>query len=110
MFIESTKIKKKVDIHDFKALIKKYQSDQIICTPHTFFRLGQAQREIYTCEELRKILLLQTPFLAGLQNNRNYAVYYKYQKRNLKTILKIGNRKVNIITFYFIEEWQIPKI
>ena len=59
-------IKKRVEIEDFLVLIKKYRDYQIECTSHTFFRLSEKQREIFTCEELRKILLTKKPFLAGI--------------------------------------------
>jgi len=109
MFNE-TKIKKRVEIEEFIGFIKEYKSEQIECTPHTFFRLSEKQRKIYTCDELRKILTQEKPFLVGFQHNENYAVFYKYKGKNLKTIIALDDRKVKIVTFYFIEEWQIPKI
>ena len=105
-----TKIKKKIDNNEFNSLIHKESLQKIECTPHTFFRLNEKQREIFTCKELKKVLLTKTPFLIGLQYNNNYAVFYKYQKKNLKIILNIGNRNINIVTFYFIQKWQIPKL
>ena len=110
-----TRIKTKIEVEDFIDLIKKYQKEQIECTPHTFFRLSTTQRNIYTCEELTRILLKDTPFLVGMQFNNNYAVFYHYknkekEKKALKMIISVDIRKVNIVTFYFIEEWQIPKI
>lgn len=105
-----TKIKEKVKIKEFIDLISKFKSEDIECTKHTFFRLSEKQREIFNCEELRKVLLTKKPFLVGIQYNENYAVFYNHDKKNLKIILNIHNRKVNIVTFYFIQEWQIPKI
>ena len=107
---EETKIEKKVDIEEFIGFIKEHDKKQIECTEHTFFRLSEKQRKIYTCDELRRILIKEKPFLAGFQHNKNYAVFYKYQNKNLKIIVDIDNRKVKIVTFYFIEEWQIPNI
>ena len=52
-----TRIKTKIEVKDFMSLIKEYKKEQIECTSHTFFRLSTAQRKIYTCEELTKILL-----------------------------------------------------
>lgn len=108
--VNITTIRERVDINEFIKLIKKYDQEQIECTEHIFFRLSQKQREIFNCAELRKILLTQKPFLVGIQHNNNYAVFYKYQNKNLKIILGIDNTKINIVTFYFIEQWQIPKI
>ncbi|MEK6875541.1 MAG: hypothetical protein AABX30_02565 [Nanoarchaeota archaeon] len=108
--LSGTKIEEKLEVNKFIELISKYPKEQIECTSHTFFRLSQKQREIFNSEELRKILLNEKPFLVGIQHNENYAVFYKHQNKILKIILGINHRKVNIVTFYFIEEWQIPKI
>jgi len=106
---ENTKIVKKVNIEELFETIKKYSKEKIACTHHTFFRLSEKQRKIFTCDELRKILLNNKPFLAGIQNNGNHALFYKYQNKNLKIVSNM-NRKIKIVTFYFIQEWQIPKI
>ena len=107
---ENTQIKKKINPEEFAKFLLNYQPAQIECTPHTFFRLNQKQRKIFTCKELKRILINEKPFLAGIQHNKNYAIFYKYQNKNLRMILKITNGKINIVTFYFIKEWQIPKI
>jgi hypothetical protein len=107
---EETTIKKRVEIEEFIKFIKEYKIGQIECTTHTFFRLSEKQRKIHTCDELRKILTKEKPFLVGFQHNENYAVFYKRQNKNLKMIVALNERKVKIVTFYFIEEWQIPKI
>ncbi|MBR9704060.1 hypothetical protein GOV12_01505 [Candidatus Pacearchaeota archaeon] len=108
--INETKIEKKVNIKEFIEFVKEYKKEQFECTEHTFFRLSEKQRKIITSSELRRILINKTPFLVGSQYNKNYAIFYKYQNRNLKIIANFNNRKVKIVTFYFIEEWQIPKI
>lgn len=107
---EETKIRKKVNIQDFLKSMKKYNEKEIECTEHTFFRLSEKQRKIFTCKDLKKVLLTIKPFLGGIQCNGNYALFYKYQGKNLKIIVGISKRKINIVTFYFIKEWQIPKI
>ena len=107
---EETKIKEKVSIQKFLKVIQKYLEKDIECTQHTFFRLSEKQRKIFTCKNLKKVLLAKKPFLVGAQYNSNYAIFYKYQRKNLKMIIGMDKRKINIVTFYFIEEWQIPKI
>jgi hypothetical protein len=107
---DDTKIKEKISSKKFLKTIREYSAEKIECTSHTFFRLSQKQREIFTSDELKEILLTKIPFLVGIQNNDNHAVFYKYGSKNLKMILNINKRKVNIVTFYFIEQWQIPKI
>lgn len=108
--LESTKITKKIDVEKLFKTIKKFSKENIECTKHTFFRLSEKQRKIFTCKELREILLNKRPFLAGIQHNGNHAIFYKYQNKNLKIVVNINSRKIKIVTFYFIQEWQIPKI
>ena len=105
-----TKIEKRVEIKEFIKFIKEYREKRIECTRHTFFRLSEKQRKIYTCNKLKKILIEKIPFLVGFQYNKNYALFYKYENKKLKIIVNPSNRKIKIVTFYFIEEWQIPKI
>ncbi|MEA3329220.1 MAG: hypothetical protein U9Q06_00570 [Nanoarchaeota archaeon] len=105
-----TKIKEKIEIEKFLKILSKYSEEKIECTDHTFFRLSEAQRKFYTCEELKRILIQQKPFLVGLQYNENYALFYKYNNRNLKILVNLDITKIKIVTFYFIQEWQIPKI
>jgi hypothetical protein len=107
---DSNKIKKKVQVSDFFILIRKYTSRDIEDSGHAFKRLSQRQREIFTMDEIRKILFEDKPFLVGIQENENYACFYKHQGKNLRIILKFDNRKVKIVTFYYVLDWQIPSI
>lgn len=104
------KIKRKIPINDFITLIRKYSVENIEDSGHAFKRLSQKQRELFTIEQARKILLEAHPFLVGVQENDNYAVFYKHQGKNLRIIIKLESQKVKIVTFYNILEWQIPKI
>ena len=104
------RIVKMIKINDFIDILKEYPKEKIECTGHTFFRLSQKQRKIYTPDELIKILKEENPILAGLQKNGNYAIFYKYKNKHLKIILGINPRKINIVTFYFIKEWQLLKL
>ncbi len=104
------KIIEKVEVEKFLALIAKYLPHQIECTRHTFFRLNEKQRQIYTEKEICRIIIQERPFLVGLQSNGNHAVFYKYQGKILKILVALETRKINIVTFYFINEWQVPKL
>ena len=108
--LDPNKIKRKIPVNDFIALIRKYLPEKIEDSGHAFKRLSQRQREVFTIEEVRKILLEDRPFLVGIQENGNYAVFYKHQGKNLRLIIKLESQKVKIVTFYNILEWQIPKI
>ena len=108
--LDPNKIKKKVLVNDFINIIRRYTTEQIEDSGHAFKRLSQRQREIFTIEEIRRILLKERPFLVGIQENENHAVFYKNQGKNLRIILKLETTKVKIVTFYYILEWQIPKI
>ena len=76
--LNPNKIKTKIPVNDFTTLIRKYSSNKIEDSGHAFKRLSQKQREIFTIEEIRKILLQEKPFLVGIQENGNYAVFYKH--------------------------------
>lgn len=105
------KITKRIEIKEFLEQIREYSKKQIECTNHTFFRLSEEQRKIYTCERLREYLFYEEPFLVGLQDNGNHAVFYKHEKNKfMRIIIHISIQKVNIVTFYFIEQRQIPRI
>ncbi len=104
------KIIEKVEVEKFLALIAKYPQHQIECTGHAFFRLNEEQRQIYTEKEICRVIMQEKPFLVGLQSNSNHAVFYKYQGKILKILVAIETRKVNIVTFYFINGWQVPKL
>jgi len=108
--LDTTKIKEEIDTTEFLKTIKRYCKENIECTEHTFFRLSKRQKEILTCDRLREILIREKPFLVGIQNNENYAVFYNHEGKILKTILSILNSKIRVVTFYFIKKWQIPKI
>jgi|SRR3989344_4179396 len=103
-------IKKKVLVNDFIALIRSYLPSQIEDSGHAFDRMNSRQREIFNIEEVRKILLIGWPFFVGIQENGNHACFYKHQGKNIRMILRIETAKIKIVTFYYIMEWQIPKI
>jgi|SRR3989344_1357590 len=104
------KIIKKIELDEFNKKISRYSKEDIICTRHTFFHFSQKQREIYTEEEIIKIIRKEKPFLVGIQENENYSVFYRYKNKIYRIILGIDSRKINIVTFYFIDERQVPKI
>ncbi|MBU0907212.1 MAG: DUF4258 domain-containing protein [Nanoarchaeota archaeon] len=108
--LDPNKIKRKISVNDFITLIRKYLPENIEDSGHAFKRLSQRQRELFTIEEVRNILLKDRPFLVGVQENDNHAVFYKHQGKNLRIIIKLERQKVKIVTFYNILEWQIPKI
>ena len=104
-------IVKRVEIKEFLDTIKEYSREEIECTNHTFFRLSDQQKKIYTPEKLREIILFETPILVGIQENRNYAAFYKkIENKILRIILDIQIGKINIVTFYFINSNSLPKI
>ena len=107
---DPNKIKRNIPINDFIQVIRKYSHESIEDSEHAFKRLSQRQRELFTIEEVRNILLKDRPFLVGVQENDNHAVFYKHQGKNLRMIIKLESQKVKIVTFYYILEWQVPKI
>lgn len=105
MFSEH-KIKGKLKISEFSKLIIKYGADNIESTGHTFFRLSEKQRKIYTEEELKKIISSDKPIEVGIQNNGNHSVMYNYKEKYLKILLDFAPNKIYIVTFYILNKKQ----
>ncbi len=78
--IRGHRIKELLDVQEFIEKIKYYNKKDITCSPHTFFRLSEKQRLIFSCEDLRNIILDKVPVQVGLQYNGNYAITYKHKK------------------------------
>ena len=87
----------------------KYNPDSIDCTNHTFFRLSSKQREIFTCEYIKEIILQKQLYKVGIQNNGAYALFYPFRERYLRVIIELTPKDINVITFYIIGKTQIPK-
>ena len=100
-------IARKIKVEEFIQIIEGYKSEQIECTDHTFFRLSEKQRKIFKCEKLKEYILHDTPIMVGIQNNGNYALFYKHEKKIMRMIADIQHQKVKIVSFYFT---HIPKI
>ncbi|MBI3190958.1 hypothetical protein HYZ41_04625 [archaeon] len=92
--IDSTKIKKKLNEENFYQKLKNYNKDKIECTNHSFFRFSEEQRKKFTCEFVRDIIINQTPILAGLQYNGNYALFYDFENGRL---LKVNSNSSMIV-------------
>ena len=109
--VDGHRIEKEISADNFLSIIKNYSGEEIHCTNHTFFRLSEKQRKIFKCEHIKDYLLLRTPYLAGIQRNKCYAVFYRYQKKRfIRIILNISPKEIEIVTFYIIEHYQLPKL
>ena len=105
--IEEHKIKEKISIKTFIEKINNYGYENVEATSHTFLRLSQKQRKIYTEKELKETLFNKRPIEVSIENNNNYAVLYIYNnKKILKIILDFTINKVYIVTFYFLNKRQ----
>ncbi len=97
----------KIKISKFMRKIKAYRYENIEATAHTFFRLSEKQRKIYTEKELKDIIFDSKPSEVAIQNNKNYAVIYIHQNgKYLKILLDLTPNKVYIVTFYFLNKKQ----
>jgi len=108
--IKGHQIQKKVKIGTFSDIINQYKEEDIRTTKHTFFRLREKERKVFKDKVIKEYLLEQEPVLVGIQHNGNYAVFYRYNKDLLKVILDIQTPSINIVTFYIIDNNQMPKI
>ena len=106
--IKEHEVDEKIKISTFIKKIKAYGYNNIETTAHTFFRLSEKQRKIYTEKELKTILFYETPLQVGIQQNGNYAVIYLYEKykKLIKILLDLSIKKLYIVTFYFLDKRQ----
>ncbi len=96
--MNTTKIIKKISSDEFKNQIVRF--DGIIqLSPHCFDHFSLAQRKLFTENELRHIVIKQSPEGVGLQRNGKYAVFYKRKEGYLKVICEVKRGKFEIITF-----------
>ena len=102
------KIKGKIKISDFIKELRDYGYDYIETTKHTFIRLSEKQRKIYTEKVLKNILFNETPLEVHLQKNDNYALIYNFDenKKLLKILVSLTPNKVYIVTFYILNKEQ----
>ena len=111
LMVKGHRIKRKVKISDFLDLINNYSRENINCTEHTFFRLSEKQRKIFKCDSIEDYLLEKTPHLIGIQYNGCYAVFYKHKNKNfIRIIADIKISKIEVVTFYIIDQSQLPII
>lgn len=108
--IKGHKIELKIDINEFLDKIKDIKEEEIITTEHTFFRLREKERKVFKERIIKEYILGDRPILVGKQYNGNYAVFYKYGTDMLKLILDIHQKSLSIVTFYLIDNKQIPRI
>ena len=106
--LDEHNIKEKIKISEFVKKIKGYGKDNIESTTHTFFRLNQKKRKIYTEEMLKEILFNEAPLEVSIQKNRNYATIYSFNKgqNRLKILVSLTPNKVYIVTFYILNKIQ----
>ena len=104
------KIREKVEINKFLEQIQEYTEKDIETTNHAFFHFSEEQRKVYDELFLKNILFNEIPIFVGIQHNRLWALFYRYKKEILKMIIDIQIDKIYIVTFYIIDETQIPRI
>lgn len=107
MSMNTTRIIEAVSKDRFKRIISKYKNN-IHVSPHAFFHLNDAQRDVYNEQHLINILLQERPHLIGLQKNGRYAAFYKRKDHYLRLILEIKETKIELVTFINTE--YIPHI
>jgi len=108
--VKGHKIRQKVEIDKFLEQIQGYDEKDFETTDHTFFHFSEKQRKTFNKVWLTEILLHENPFFVGIQYNNLWAAFYKYKKSIFRIILDIQANKVYIVTFYIIDESQIPRI
>ncbi|MBU2652470.1 MAG: hypothetical protein KKA81_16205 [Bacteroidetes bacterium] len=106
--LDEHKIGDKIKVSEFIKRVKQFGIGNIETTAHTFFRLSQRQRKIYTEDSLKEIVFNETPLEIGVEKNGNCAVIYNFDKGEalLKIIISLGSNKIYIVTFYILNKKQ----
>ena len=102
------KVKEKIKVAEFVRKVKDYGIESIESTAHSFFRLSEKQRKIYTEESLKKIIFNEVPIEVGIEKNGNYALIYNFNagKELLKILVNFSPNKIYIVTFYILTKEQ----
>ena len=94
----------------FMKRIKHYPRGNIQCTDHTFFRLSEKQRELFTHKDIEEFLLEKIPVRVGIQKNGNYSAFYRFAKqRYIRIILSFKPDRIKVITFFIVEKDKLPR-
>lgn len=57
------------------------------------------------------MLFGQTPVFVGIQNNNNYAVFYKIENQDLiRIVLDIQFGRIDVVTFYKPISKDLPRV
>lgn len=109
--VKGYRIEKFEPVEIFKERMKNFNESTIECTNHTFFRLSEKQRKVFTYDELKRILLNETPLRVGIQYNGNYAVFYQYKDKStiIKIVISFKAMLIRIVTFMVLHTAQLPR-
>ncbi|MBI5393021.1 hypothetical protein HZA96_04065 [Candidatus Woesearchaeota archaeon] len=103
----ATKIIEIISKEEWGYLISKYKNN-IVISPHALYRLSEMQRKIYKEDYLIYLLTKESPHLIGIQENKNYAVFYKRNYGYIRMIISVKTECIEIITFFITE--HLPRI
>lgn len=81
--LDEHKIENKLKITTFIEKIKEYGYENIEATSHTFTRLSQKQRKIYTEKALKDIIFNQKPLEVGKQKIKIMLLFIILKKINI---------------------------
>jgi len=104
------KIKKEVVVNTFLDRIRDIKEENIETSSHSFTRFNEEQRKKYDRKFICDILLHETPFLVGIQNNDLWALFYGPKKEIWRVMIDLKIDKIYIVTFYKINREQVPTI
>ncbi|MEW5955950.1 MAG: hypothetical protein AB1626_05460 [Candidatus Micrarchaeota archaeon] len=109
--LKGHRIERFEDVDEFLEGLKNLREADVECTPHTFFRLSEKQRKLFTEGELKHLLFCERPLRVGIQCNGNHALYYKHKDKStvIKVIVSFKPAAASIITFYVLDISELPR-
>jgi hypothetical protein len=105
MGLYTTKPVHELDEQEFREIIRKKPLEP---SPHAFDHISLAQRKVFKDEDLTNLAAKETPRKVYLQENGNYAAYYRIPEGYRKLVIAIEKDKATIVTF--MDTPELPRV
>ncbi len=105
MGLYTTRPVRELGEQEFRDIIGK---KPVVLSPHALDHISMAQRKVFKDEDLINLVRKETPRKAYLQENGNYAAYYRTPDGYRKLIITNEKEKITIVTF--MDPPELPRV
>jgi len=95
---------RELSAEEFRGIVDK---KDIALSSHAFDHMSTTQRKVFKEDDLKELLWRTAPRRVHLQQNGNYAAYYRTNEGYRKVIVVIDKDKVIIVTY--MDTPEIPR-